>query len=265
MSLIGELKRRKVFGLAAAYLVAGWVVIQVAATVAPQFGMPDWTPPLVTFLVMLGFPLALVLAWALEFGEDGVRIDRAGTGSKRFYIAAVVMMVLAVGWYWRGAATSHAPAVDKVAIAQTAAPAIVANQKSVAVLPFVAMSQSAEDGYFADGLSEEIINALTTLPDLLVTARTSAFHFKGREVPVPDIAKTLGVAHVVEGSVRRSGDNLRITAQLIRASDGFHLWSQTYDRPVADIFAVQADIAANIARALDVVLDAKRRRWIRTS
>ena len=261
MSLIAELKRRKVFRIGAAYLVAGWVLIQVAATVAPQFGLPDWTPRLVTFLVMLGFPLALVLAWALEFGEDGVRVDRAGAGSKRFYIVAVLMMVLAIGWYWRGAATSDAPATNQAATSPSAAiaGAINANLKSIAVLPFVAMSQSAEDGYFADGLSEEIINALTTLPDLLVTARTSAFHFKGRDVPVPEIAKTLGVAHVVEGSVRRSGDNLRITAQLIRASDGFHLWSQTYDRPVADIFAVQADIAANIARALDVVLDAKRR------
>ena len=123
MSPIGELKRRKVFRLAAAYLVAGWVVIQVAATVAPQFGMPDWTPRLVTFLVMLGFPLALVLAWALEFGEDGVRVDRAGTGSKRFYIVAVLMMVLAIGWYWRGAATSDAPATNQAATSDRCAAA----------------------------------------------------------------------------------------------------------------------------------------------
>ena len=113
--MIAELKRRKVFRIGVAYLVAGWLVIQVAATVAPQFGMLDWTPRLVTFLVMLGFPLALVLAWALEFGEHGVRVDRAGAGSKRFYIAAVVMMVPAIGWYWRGASTSHSPAVDQVA------------------------------------------------------------------------------------------------------------------------------------------------------
>jgi TolB-like protein len=254
MSLWRELQRRKVFRIGAAYLVAGWVVIQVAATVAPQFGLPDWTPRLVTFLVMLGFPLALVLAWALEFGEDGVRLDRSGPGSKRFYVVAVLMAVLAAGWYWRGQATSS-PTASPAPVAPVAA----VDSRSVAVLPFVAMSQSAEDGFFADGLSEEIINALTTLPDLLVTARTSTFHFKGREVPVPEIARTLGVANVVEGSVRRAGDNLRVSAQLIRASDGFHLWSQSYDRPVADIFAVQADIAANVARALDVVLDAKKR------
>ncbi len=130
-----------------------------------------------------------------------------------------------------------------------------ASEKSVAVLPFVALSSGPDDGYFADGLSEEIINSLTVLPDLLVTARTSAFHFKDKNTPIPEIAATLGVAHVVEGSVRRVGDTVRITAQLIRAEDGFHLWSQTYDRSLSDVFAAQTDIAENVARALGVLLD----------
>ncbi len=132
-------------------------------------------------------------------------------------------------------------------------------EKSVAVLPFLALSSGADDGYFADGLTEEIINALATLPDLLVTARTSAFHFKGKDTPIPEIAATLGVAHVVEGSVRRAGDKVRITAQLIRASDGFHLWSETYDRPLNDVFAAQTDIAENVARTLGVLLDERKR------
>jgi TolB-like protein len=127
--------------------------------------------------------------------------------------------------------------------------------KSVAVLPFVAMSSGPDDEYFADGLTEEILNSLTRIPELLVTARTSAFHFKGEDIPIPDIAATLGVAHVVEGSVRRSGDRLRVTAQLIRAQDGFHLWSETYDHDSSDAFGVQTDIAEKIATALDVVLD----------
>ncbi len=131
--------------------------------------------------------------------------------------------------------------------------------KSVAVLPFAALSAGANDGYFADGLTEEIINALTTLPDLLVTARTSAFYFKGEEVPIPEIAAKLGVSHVVEGSVRRSGDRVRITAQLARAADGFNLWAETYDRSLGDEFAVQTQIAENVAAALGVLLDEQKR------
>jgi TolB-like protein len=127
------------------------------------------------------------------------------------------------------------------------------------VLPFTALSSGADDSYFADGLTEEIINALSALPDLLVTARTSAFYFKGKDVPIPEIAAALGVAHIVEGSVRRSGDKVRITAQLIRASDGFHLWSQTYDHSLGDDFAVQTRIAESVASALGVLLDERKR------
>jgi TolB-like protein len=131
----------------------------------------------------------------------------------------------------------------------------VSTGKSVAVLPFVAMSNGPDDDYFSDGLTEEIINTLAQLPDLLVTARTSAFHFKDANLPIDEIARQLGVQHVVEGSVRRAGDQLRITAQLIRASDGFHLWSQSYDRRTQDTFAVQSDIAEKVASALNVFLD----------
>ena len=134
-----------------------------------------------------------------------------------------------------------------------------AGRQSVAVLPFVAMSDGADDAYFADGLTEEILNTLTQLPELLVTARTSAFFFKGKDVPVPEIAATLGVDHVVEGSVRRDGDELRITAQLVRARDGFHLWSNAYDRPVTSVFEIQTEIAEHVALALDVVLDDEKR------
>ena len=130
-----------------------------------------------------------------------------------------------------------------------------ATQRSVAVLPFVAMSNGPDDDYFSDGLTEEIINALAQLPELLVTARTSAFHFKGQNIPIDEIAGQLGVAHIVEGSVRRAGEQLRITAQLIRAEDGFHLWSETYDRHTEDTFVVQADIAEKVAAALNIFLD----------
>ncbi len=134
-----------------------------------------------------------------------------------------------------------------------------AAQQSVAVLPFLALSSGADDGYFADGLTEEILNSLSNAPGLLVTARTSAFHFKGKDLPIPEIAATLRVAHVVEGSVRRSAERARITVQLIRASDGFHLWSETYDTPLSDVFSAQSDIAQRIAEALGVLLDDRAR------
>jgi TolB-like protein/extradiol dioxygenase family protein len=139
------------------------------------------------------------------------------------------------------------------------------HRESVAVLPFTAMSSGEDDSYFADGLTEEILNSLARLPELLVTARTSSFHFKDKNIPVPEIAATLGVAHVVEGSVRRSGERVRITAQLIRAEDGFHLWSQSYDRTLEDVFAVQEDIAENIAETLDVVLNEDKRQKMHSS
>ena len=157
------------------------------------------------------------------------------------------------------ASSEMSPGATKMTLVEP----VVEIRKSVAVLPFLAMSNGPDDDYFSDGLTEEIINALAQLPELLVTARTSAFHFKGQNIPVEDIARQLGVAHVVKGSVRRAGEQLRITAQLIRAEDGFHLWSETYDRRTEDTFAVQEDIAEKIALALDVLLDDEQRTRMR--
>ena len=153
-------------------------------------------------------------------------------------VAILVVAALAVAFYVHRSVPVATPAAG-----------------SVAVLPFVALTAGADDGYFADGLTEEILNSLAHLPELSVTARTSSFYFKGKDLPVPDIAKTLGVAHVVEGSIRRYGEQLRVTAQLIRAEDGFHVWSESFDRTLDDVFAVQIDIAEKVATALDVVLD----------
>jgi TolB-like protein len=159
-------------------------------------------------------------------------------------------------------APGEAGAVEGTSGTDAAAPP---SPKTIAVLPFVIMSNGHDDDYFADGLTEEIINALAQLPELMVTARTSAFHFKGQDLPIGQIAGTLGVDHVVEGSVRREGSRLRVTAQLIRAEDGFHLWSESYDRSTDDTFAVQEDIAEKIALALEVVMDAKRRQLMRSA
>ena len=251
--LFQELKRRNVFRVAIAYLAVGWLVLQVAQLVLESTAAPDWVMQVFLLAVAIGFPLAVLFAWAFELTPDGIKreadVDRdtsitTQTGRKLdrtiiTVLAVAVVFLLLDKFYFQSEPGSTVAEVDK----------------SVAVLPFVAMSAGPDDEYFADGLTEEILNSLTRLPELLVTARTSAFHFKGRDVPIPEIAAALGVAHVVEGSVRRSGERLRVTAQLIRADDGFHLWSETYDHDAADVFGVQTDIAKKIATALDVVLD----------
>jgi adenylate cyclase len=269
MSLLTELKRRNVFRVAVAYVVIAWVLAQVADIAFDNFGTPEWVGKTVLFILVLGFPLAIFFAWAFEMTPEGVKkekdVDRSQsitnqTGRKLEFLI-VGVLVVAIGWLL----------VDKfvlqeessVSVAQTSGD--VVTDKSVAVLPFVAMSSGPDDEYFADGLTEEILNSLARLPELLVTARTSAFAFKGLDTSVPEIADKLGVTHVVEGSVRRSGKQLRITAQLIRASDGFHLWSETYDRSSADSFGVQGEIAEKVAAALDVVLDQEQLAKMRTS
>jgi TolB-like protein len=251
--LFQELKRRNVFRVAIAYLAVGWLILQVAQLVLESTSAPDWVMQVFLLAVAVGFPFAVLFAWAFEMTPEGIKreaeVDRTAsitrqTGRK---LDRTITIVLAVAVAFL--------LVDKFALQREPRPAVAEVDKSVAVLPFVAMSSGPDDEYFADGLTEEILNSLTRLPELLVTARTSAFHFKGRDVPIPEIAAALGVAHVVEGSVRRSGDSLRVTAQLIRADDGFHLWSETYDHDASDVFGVQTDIAEKIATALDVVLD----------
>ena len=247
MSLVSELQRRKVFKVGATYLVIGWLLIQVAATVAPQLNLPEWAPRLITLVILLGFPIVLVMAWVFDVTPEGIRADASGIGSKRLMAVAVVLAALALGWYFhkKGVEAIKPPAI-------TAAP--LSDSHSIAVLPFVDMSQGHDQEYFSDGLSEELLNLLAQLPQMRVIARTSSFSFKGQEVDVATIAKKLNVANVLEGSVRKSGNTLRITAQLIRASDSSHLWSQTYDRELTDVFKVQDEIAGAVVAALKVQL-----------
>ena len=238
MPLMAELQRRKVFKVAVAYLVVAWVVIQVASTVAPQLNLPEWAPRLVTLLALLGFPVALVLAWIFDLTPEGLRLELAPAGNKRVLLAAAALAALAVGWYLRG----------------RPAPMAGADARSVAVLPFVNMSGEKENEYFSDGISEEILNVLAQVPQLKVAARTSSFSFKGKEKEVPEIARELDVRMVLEGSVRKQGERVRITAQLIDAQTGYHAWSKTFDRDLKDIFAIQDEIAHAIAQQLSVEL-----------
>ena len=263
MSFFRELKRRNVFRVGASYLVFSWLIVQLVETILPAFGFGDGAVRNVVIVLAVGFVPALVVAWAFELTEEGFKrdseVDRSRPGAsispRVLNRVLIVLLVAAVAFFLVDKLVLQRD-VPQVSPAGQTAQAPAAAGRSVAVLPFVAMSSGEDDEYFADGLTEEILNSLASLPELLVTARTSAFHFKGTDLPIPEIAATLGVDHVVEGSVRRSGENVRITAQLIRAQDGFHLWSNTYDRTLEDVFAVQEDIAHNIAEVLDVVLDA---------
>ena len=281
MSLFRELKRRNVVRVGVAYVVLGWALAQVAEFAFETFGAPDWALKSVVIVLLLGLPLVLFLAWAFELTPEGIKRDqdvdhsqstvtRAGRRIDRMIIAVLLVALTWFAWDRFFAGTDEHPA--STAEMSAAGPADQGTdestsvaEKSVAVLPFVAMSSGPDDGYFADGLTEEILNSLAGLPELLVTARTSAFSFKGKDLPIQEIAATLNVEHIVEGSVRRSGDRLRVTAQLIRADDGFHLWSETYDRDAGDTFTIQTDIAEKIALALDVFLDDDRRAAMATA
>ncbi len=269
MNLIAELRRRKVIQVGAAYLVVAWLLIQIVATVAPQLQLPEWVPRLVTLLLMVGFPVAVVMAWVFEVTPEGVRVDARKTGSKRMYVSAAVLAAAALAWYVRGdraaqevvvaapTAPTAAPAPPATSASTTAAPAdpvAPPPTKSIAVLAFADMSPDKDSEYLSDGIAEEILNALAGVGDLQVAARTSSFYYKDRNESLRDIGKTLGVAHVLEGSVRRQGEKVRITAQLIRVADGFHRWSDTYDGDLADVFALQERIARAITDELKVVL-----------
>jgi TolB-like protein/Flp pilus assembly protein TadD len=254
-----ELMRRRVFRVMAVYGIVAFAIIEAADAIFPRMALPDWTVTLVVWLALLGFPVAIVLAWALEMTPEGVRrTTEAAPGelteiiavpaSKRWSAGVLALVgvtaLLAGVWY---AGRQSAPSVDAEPVAGVSA-------ASIAVLPFTDMSPDQDQEYFSDGISEELLNLLAKIPELQVAARTSSFSFKGENLEIPEIAERLNVAHVLEGSVRKSGSQVRITAQLIRADDGFHVWSESWDRSLDDIFAIQDEIAADVVEQLKVTL-----------
>ena len=249
MRLVGELARRKVLKVGAAYLATAWVLLQLTDIIAPALSLPGWTLRLVMLLLAIGFPVALLLAWQFNLTADGLaaEIEQAPARTrKRDWLLLGLIGVLGVGV---GVAGQRLLA-SRPEAAATPAATLASVAPSIAVLPFVSMSANPEDGYFADGLSEEILNSLANVPGLKVAGRTSSFSYKGRDQDIRRIARELGVAHVMEGSVRRQGDRLRVTAQLIEAEGGFHLWSQTFDRKLDDALAIQSEIADAVAAKL---------------
>jgi TolB-like protein/Tfp pilus assembly protein PilF len=250
-ALLKELQRRNVFRIASIYAVGGWLLMQLAVVLETTLNLPGWFDTLVTVLVLIGFPIVVFGAWAFEMTADGLKptagIDpdqsiTATTGKRLDMVlagAAVVLIFVIIG--------------DRVLPSNSAAAsrsAVAPEDFSIAVLPFADMSPDGDQEYFADGISEELLNVMAQVPDLAVAGRTSSFAFKGQNRDLREIAEILDVAHVLEGSVRKSGNKVRVTAQLIRANNGFHMWSDTYDGELTDIFAVQDQIANEILTAL---------------
>ncbi len=272
MSLLAELKRRNVIRMAGLYLVGAWLITQVADTVLPMFGAPDWVPRTIVIVLAIGFIPAIAFAWIFELTPDGIKRDEEVPPEKsiapqtaqrmnRMIIAVLMLALVYFGFDKFVLSPRRAPVAviaDSTETASTATStsptAAAVSDNSIAVLPFVDMSQGRDQEYFSDGLSEELLNQLAQIPQLRVIARTSSFSFKGKEANVAEIARVLKVGHVLEGSVRKSGGTLRITAQLIRTSDSSHLWSQTYDRKLTDIFKVQDEISTEVVNALKLKL-----------
>ncbi len=251
-----ELRRRKVFKVGAAYLVVAWVAVQAAGLGFPAFGAPDWALRVFILVALLGFPVSLVFAWAFETSSEGLRSDAPARGGKFLLAGAVALIALAFLWYFKAqpAVREDKDLAANAAVTPAAAAAAPISKKSIAVLPFTDLSPAHDQEYFSDGMAEEILNALAQVRDLKVAGRTSSFHFKGRNDDLRTIGKALGVAHVLEGSVRKQGDKVRITAQLVQTEDGFHVWSETFDGDLKDVFALQEKIARSITDKLQVVL-----------
>jgi adenylate cyclase len=287
VTFVAELKRRNVIRMAGLYLVGAWLITQVAGTLLPVFEAPAWVMKTLVGLLAIGFAAALVFAWVFELTPEGIKRDAevkpeesiAPQTARRMDRAIIAVLSIALVYF----------ALDKFALApqREAARSAVAemgsepfsgkktsaevrrrapekgsdpvsdnpvSDSSIAVLPFVNMSSDKEQEYFSDGLSEELLNQLAQIPQLRVIARTSSFSFKGKEADVATIAKVLNVANVLEGSVRKSGNSMRITAQLIRTSDSSHLWSKTYNREIKDVFEVQDEIAGEVVASLKLTL-----------
>ena len=244
-----ELKRRKVYRVAVGYCVVGWLIIQFATTVLPALTLPAWTARFVVVLILAGFPIALILAWALDIGPAGIHLERepksteacppALPGRRRNLVtlAIVGLLISAIAGYF----------VFKRSSAR-------ALEKSIAVLPFANFSDDPANAYFADGIQDDVLTNLAKISALKVVSRTSVLPYRGQTHNIREIGKALNVASVLEGSVRREGKRVRINVQLIDATNDRHLWAQVYDRELTDLFAVQSELAQEIAGALEATL-----------
>ena len=266
MSLFAELKRRNVFRVGIAYVVATWLLLQVVDVLSPIFVLPDWAPKLIFLILSVGFIPVIIFSWAFEMTPEGIKreseISRADSithhTAKKLDMITIGLLVAAIATVALDrvlpepvpAEAAHESITATGAEIPAEAEKVQAAQKSIAVLPFVNMSDDASNEYFSDGISEEILNALARVKDLKVAGRTSSFAFKGRNEDLREIGSALNVSHILEGSVRKAGNRVRITAQLIKVEDGYHVWSENYDRELDDVFAIQDEISIAILQQL---------------
>src|SRR6266704_3448127 len=256
-NFFGELKRRNVYKVAIAYAVVAWLLMQVASQIFPFFEIPNWAVRLVVLLLVIGFPVAVILAWAFALTPEGIKrtkhinlnksVTRKASRKLDFLSIAVLLLVIGILLFQR-LHPNVSPAVS---------PSL---EKSIAVLPFENLSEEKAFAFFADGIQDEILTRLAKIADLKVISRTSVMQYKGGSTRnLPEIAQALKVAHVLEGSVQRSANRVRVSAQVIDARNDTHVWAQTYDRELADVFAIQSEIAEKIADQLQAKLSPKEK------
>src|ERR1700694_3838828 len=259
MSFFSELKRRNVYKVAVAYAVVGWLLVQVATKVFPFFEIPNWAVRLIVLLIVVGFPIALVIAWAFELTPEGLKrteaVDAISAPRSKHHAWIFVVIIagaLSLGLFFLGRYT--APKSGRWE----------SPTKSIAVLPFESLSEDKNNAYFADGIQDEILAGLSKISDLKVISRTSTQKYKSAPANLRDIARQLGVSNILEGSVQKAADQVRVTVQLINAENDSHLWSETYDRRLIDIFSVETDVAEKIAASLQATLTGNEHKAVAT-
>jgi len=263
-NFFGELKRRNIYKVAIAYGVVAWLLIQFASQVFPFFEIPNWTVRLVVLLLIIGFPIALVIAWAFELTPEGIKRTEAADAAQEhsrghaWIYTAAIGALLSIGLFFTGRYT--APRTSQVEAARSVSSSVP--QKSIAVLPFENLSEDKANAYFAEGMQDEILARLSKVADLKVISRTSTQQYQSKPSNLREIANQLGVANILEGSVQRAADQVRVNVQLINALNDAHLWGDIYDRKLTDIFAVESDIAKTIADTLQAKLTGEEKQLI---
>src|SRR5437773_6665016 len=252
-----ELKRRNVYKVAVAYAVVGWLLVQVTTQVFPIFEIPNWASRLIVLAIIIGFPIALVIAWAFELTPQGLKrtedVDLAAQGNRKSHAWIYIVIVgaaFSIGLIFVGRYTAR----NTVSAPRTEAAATAIPQKSIAVLPFENLSDDKNAAYFADGIQDEILTKLASIADLKVISRTSTAKYKSKPEDLKTVSQQLGVGTVLEGSVQKAGDKVRVNVQLIDARADSHLWAKSYDRDMKDVFAVESEVAQEIADSLKAKL-----------
>src|SRR6266699_6309048 len=255
-SLFGELRRRNVYKVAAAYAIVGWLLVQVATQVFPFFEIPNWMVRAVIVLLLLGFPIALIIAWAFELTPEGLKrtesadeLPAKAPRNRAWIYVVIIAGAISVGVFFLGRYTSSKQSTESPA-------------KSIAVLPFDNQNRDPDTEYLSDGIPESIINSLSQLPNLKVMSRNSVFHYKGKDIDAPAVAKDLKVQAVLTGRMTQRGDGLSISVELINAQDNSQIWGQQYNRKLADVFAVQEEIAKEISEKLRLKLTGAERQQL---